>query len=253
MLLTSRFSMHTCTVSSLNSSVQFNPTIFTIIHLKITSAVTTYSTALCSAEWIVAGITAIQAQTTPACWARIWNPSFKPGYVWTVVLREREREREREIYNYKLSLACWTPLLPSQWLRIQNTESLLPYNCIKDTGKITHSITTSKITHSITHKHKYTYIVKHRVLYLRSVPSDYIKSPQRCDPKLTSTGPLMEMHIRLATPMWWHIHNVYVYKDTDTDRYNYCYCVMSSHSIIRQESLTVSYWGIYSVCTKRQC
>ena len=47
----------------------------------------------------------------------------------------------------------------------QNTESLLsvskhgnlPYDCIKDT---------SKITLSIIHKHKYTYIVKHRVLYL---------------------------------------------------------------------------------------
>ena len=45
--------------------------------------------------------------------------------------------------------------------RIQNTESLLsvnkhrnlPYDCIKDT---------SKITHSIIHKNKYTYIVKHR-------------------------------------------------------------------------------------------
>ena len=29
--------------------------------------------------------------------------------------------------------------------------------------------------------------------------------------------------------------------------------VMSSHSITRQESHTVSYGGIYSVCTKRQC
>ena len=28
---------------------------------------------------------------------------------------------------------------------------------------------------------------------------------------------------------------------------------MSSHSITSQESHTVSYWGIYSVCTKKQC
>ena len=33
----------------------------------------------------------------------------------------------------------------------------MPYACLKET---------SKITHSIIHKHKYTYIVKHRVLYL---------------------------------------------------------------------------------------
>ena len=45
---------------------------------------------------------------------------------------------------------------------VQNAESLLwitqklPYDCIKDT---------SKITHSIMHEHKYTYIVRHRVLY----------------------------------------------------------------------------------------
>ena len=169
MLLRSRFSMHPGTVSSVNGSVQFNHTILTIIHLKITSAVTTYSTALCSAVWIVAGITAIQALTTPACWVQIWNLSFKPTHVWTVVLRESQRERERFIaINFHLCAGHLSSQVGGSEYGIQNTESLLPYKCIKDT---------SKITHSITHKHKYKYIVKHRVLYLRSMPSDYIRSP----------------------------------------------------------------------------